>query len=101
MRVQDTGLARDTVDGSVNKHRRGFNGMSTGQFVSLRIDKDDVIGLNFIPHETAGIQQKVVGVTRQRHAEVIADAFAQAMSRSRPQGQSQVGAERSHGFRVI
>ncbi|MCY1224698.1 hypothetical protein D9M72_368670 [compost metagenome] len=100
MRVQDTGLAGDAVDGGVDEHRRGLDFMAAGELVALGVDQDDVVGLYFLPHQSARIEQEMIRVARQGHAEMVADAFPQSMGRRRPQRKRQIGAQRGDGFGV-
>ncbi|MNT40157.1 hypothetical protein D3C72_1764530 [compost metagenome] len=83
MRVQDTGFTRNTVYGGVDEHGRGLDGVPARKFVALGVDQYDVIGLDFAPHETTRIQQEMVRVARQCHAEMVADPLTQTVGRRR------------------
>ncbi|MCY1543510.1 hypothetical protein D9M68_793310 [compost metagenome] len=100
MRVQDTGLAGDAVDRGVNEHGRGFDFMAAGELVAVGVDQHDVVRLNLVPHQSAGVEQEMVRVAGQRDAEMIADAFPQPVGGGCPQRERQIGAQRGDRFGV-
>jgi hypothetical protein len=98
--VQHTGLAGDAVNGGVDEHGRGFDLVATGELLAVGVDQHDVVGLDFVPHQAAGIQQEMIGVAGQRHAEMVADAFAESVRRGGTQGQREVSAQGGDVFGV-
>ncbi|MNT48876.1 hypothetical protein D3C72_1856850 [compost metagenome] len=98
--MQHTGLAGDAMDGGVDEHGRGFDVMTASELVAVGVDQHDVVRLHFVPHQAARVKQEMVGITGKRHAEVVADAFAQAVGGGGPQRQRQVGPQCGDGFGV-
>ena len=82
MWVCSTGLAGNAMDGCMNEHGGRFHGMPTRQLVAPGIDEHDVLGLDFVPHQPAWIEQEEIRIAWQGHTEMIADAFAQATPRA-------------------
>jgi hypothetical protein len=72
----------------MDKHRSRFDGMSTGQYLSLLINHHNVVSLSLAPQQTSGIEEKASAFIRDFNAEVIADAFGQPMMRCGPQSKS-------------
>src|SRR5690606_22336462 len=46
VRVQDTGFARNTVNGGVDEHSSGLNRVPAGKLVAMGVDQYDVISLD-------------------------------------------------------
>ncbi|MNX72467.1 hypothetical protein D3C86_1038220 [compost metagenome] len=84
----------------MNKHGRGLDVVAASELVAVRIDQHDVFRLHFMPHQAARIEQEMIRIARQRHAEVVADAFAQAVCSRGPQRQREVGPQCGDGFGV-
>ncbi|MNC79910.1 hypothetical protein D3C75_1325270 [compost metagenome] len=60
--MQDTGFARNTVNGGVDEHSSGLNRVPAGKLVAMGVDQYDVISLDLVPHQATRIQQEVVRV---------------------------------------
>ena len=81
------------MQGPVDEHRRRLDRVTTGQRRAAGIDHDDVGGLDFAPEQAARVEQESAGTVGKLGAEMVADAFGQAVQRRRAQAEREVFAQ--------
>jgi hypothetical protein len=99
--VQHARLAGDAMHRGVDEHRGGLDLALPGQPLAVLVDQHDVVFAHLAPQQAARIQQEATRMVGQFDAEVVADAFAEAMVRGRTQRQAQVGAQTAHHVGLV
>jgi hypothetical protein len=87
------------VHRAVDEHGGRFHRMAPGEDGAGRVDHHDVVGLHFAPVQAARVDEELVITARQCHAEMVADALAQAVVGGSAQGQRQIGPQLRHSRR--
>ncbi len=96
MHVQHHRVAGDAVDRAVDEEGGRLHAVPAGQHLAAHIDQHDVVGTDLAPVQAAGVDEVAVLCARQHHAEVVADAFRQAMVRGGAQRKREVFAQLAH-----
>ena len=85
--------AGHAVHRAVDKEGGGLDPMAARQHLAAQVDQYDVLGADLAPVQAARVDQVAALCPRQQHAEVVADAFGQAVVRGGAQGQREVFAQ--------
>ena len=92
--VQHHRMAGDAVDRAVDEQGGRLDAVAAGQHLAVHVDQHDVVGADLAPVQAARVDQvAVVRRPGQRDAEVVADAFGQAVVGGGAQRQRKVLAQ--------
>jgi hypothetical protein len=88
--VEHHRLPGDAVRRGMDEHGGRLDAVAALQHFAMFVDEHDVVGAYLAPVQAARVDEEAARIVRQRHAEVVAHAFAQAVMRGRAQRQCQV-----------
>ena len=93
VRVQDAGLAAQAMDRGVDEHGGRLDFVPARELAARGVDQHDVGGLDLAPQQASRVQQEAPRTIGQLDAEVVADAFGQAVERGSAQRQREIGTQ--------